>query len=244
MGMVIDIVTQGRAARNAGNMKTRQPLPEMFVVFSSPVTYEMRELDEIILEELNVKKITFIDDASEFSSYKLKPQLRTLGKRYGKILPKISEALNGNPDGIMEKIKSTGTWTTTIKDEDKDIAVELTIDDLLVETTQKEGFAIASDKYVTVVLDTRLTPELIEEGNMRELISKLQTMRREAGFEVTDRIYVGFVANTNLSVLAEQNNIAEDLLADTITVGEPPEGAYVKEWNINGENVGLWVKKV
>jgi len=240
MKIVIDIVIQGRAARNAGNMKTRQPLAEMFIKLSNPVPFRMRELDEIILDELNIKKLTFIDDASEYSSYKLKPQLRTLGKRYGKILPKISEVLNNNPDEIMETVKSSGTWKTTIED----VAVELTIDDLLVETTQKEGFAIASDKYVTVVLDTRLTPELIQEGNMRELISKLQTMRREAGFEVTDRINVGFKTDTSLLVLAKQNNIAEDLLADSITVGVAPEGAYIKEWNINGENVELWVKQV
>jgi len=240
MKIIIDIVTQGRAARNAGNMKTRQPLSEMLVMLSNHVPYNMRELDEIILEELNVKKITFIDDTSEYSSYKLKPQLRTLGKRYGKILPKISEALNNNPDEIMEAVKSSGVWKVTIED----VEVELTLDDLLVETTQKEGFAIASDKYVTVVLDTRLTPELVEEGNMRELISKLQTMRREAGFEVTDRIYVGFVTDTTLSDIAKQNNIAEDLLADSITVGVAPEGSYVKEWNINGENVELWVKQV
>jgi len=260
MANTIEIVTQGRAARNAGNVKTRQPLSEMMVALSNikkaalPLSssqneYPFLETDkapdasllEVIREELNVKTIRFIADASEYAGYSFKPQLRTLGPRYGKTVPKITAALNASPDQTMQALKA-GLWKETIDGVD----VELTMEDVLVETTQKEGFATAGDKGITVVLNTTLTPELIEEGNMNELVSKWQNMRREAGFDVTDRITAGYSNNPVLSAVIDNNriNISTVLLADALSVSAPPEGAFAKEWNINGEKVELWVNKV
>ena len=240
MASTIEIVTQGRAARNAGNIKTRQPLAEMMVAVSNTDKTPDTGLLEVIREELNVKSIQFVTDASEYIGYSFKPQLRTLGPRYGKLVPKITAALNVSPDKTMADLKA-GLWKQTIGDVD----VELTMDDVLIETKQKEGFAAASDKGITVVLNTTLTPQLIEEGNMRELVSKWQNMRREAGFEVTDRITAGYSNNAILSAVIENNRaaIAAELLADQLSVSAPPEGAFAKEWNINGENIELWVKK-
>ncbi|MCL2287428.1 MAG: isoleucine--tRNA ligase [Firmicutes bacterium] len=240
MASTIEIVTQGRAARNAGNVKTRQPLEEMMVAVSNTDKTPNADLLEVIREELNVKAVHFVSDASEYIGYSFKPQLRTLGPRYGKLVPKITAALNVSPDNTMANLK-TGQWKQTIDGVD----VELTMDDVLIETKQKEGFAAASDKGITVVLNTALTPELIEEGNMRELVSKWQNMRREAGFEVTDRIIAGYSDNAVLSAVIENNRaaIAAELLADQLSISAPPEGAFAKEWNINGEKIELWVKK-
>jgi len=241
MANTIEITTQGRAARNVGNIKTRQPLAEMMVCVPSTQKAIDESFLEVIREELNVKAIKIIDDATEYIGYSFKPQLRTLGPRYGKLVPKIAAALNVSPDETMSALKA-GTWQTTIED----TAIELTMDDVLIETVQKEGFATASDKGITVVMDTRLTPELIEEGNMRELVSKWQNMRREAGFDVTDRIKAGYSQNDVLSGVVERNNdsISAELLADSLTQTQPLDGAYVKEWNVNGEKIELWVLKV
>jgi len=241
MANTIEIVTQGRAARNAGNAKTRQPLSEMMVALSNADKTPDASLLEVIREELNVKAIRFIADASEYVGYSFKPQLRTLGPRYGKTVPKITAALNANPDQTMQALKA-GLWKAAIDGVD----VELTMEDVLVETTQKEGYATAGDKGITVVLNTTLTPELIEEGNMRELVSKWQNMRREAGFDVTDRITAGYSNNAVLSAVIDNNRaaIAAELLADELSVSTPPESAFAKEWNINGEKVALWVNKV
>jgi len=240
MSNTIEIVTQGRAARNAGNAKTRQPLAEMMVALPSSSKEPDAPLQEVIREELNVKTIRFISDASEYIGYNIKPQLRTLGPRYGKTVPKITAALNINPDKTMQALRA-GLWKEIVEGVD----VELTMDDVLVETTQKEGFATASDKSITVVLNTTLTPELIEEGNMRELVSKWQNMRREAGFDVTDRINAGYSQNTILSAVISNNaaTISAELLADELSLVSPPEGAFAKEWNINGETIEMWVKK-
>jgi len=240
MEITIEIVTQGRAARNAGNAKTRQPLSEMMVALPSGSKTPDASLLEVIREELNVKSVSFISDGSEYVGYNIKPQLRTLGPRYGKLVPKIAAALNANPDQTMQALKS-GIWKVTIDD----TAIELTMDDVLVETTQKEGFATASDKGVTVVLNTTLTPELIEEGNMRELVSKWQNMRREAGFDVTDRIIAGYSDNSILSAVIANNHasIAAELMADELTCSPPPAGAFAREWNVNGETIELWVKR-
>lgn len=239
MSVVMDIVTQGRSARNAANTKIRQPLAEMLVCLSTESTLDAALLD-VVKDELNVKAIRFIESAAEYTSYRFKPQLRTLGPRYGKLVPKITEALNAAPSDSMNALKA-GLFKTKFDG----IAVELTMDDVIVETVQKESFSTASEKGVTVVLDLNLTPQLIEEGNMRELISKWQNMRREAGFEVTDHIKAGYGKNLVLSVVIEKNAaaISAELLAKSLAPSEPPEGAYVKEWNINGENIELWVVK-
>ena len=240
MANTIEIVTQGRAARNAGNTKTRQPLAEMMIALSNTDKTPDESLLAVIREELNVKAVTFINDASQFTGYSFKPQLRTLGPRYGKLVPKITVALNLAPDKTIAALKA-GLWQTTIDDTN----IELTMEDVLVETIQKEGYATASDKGITVVLNTTLTPELIEEGNRRELVSKWQNMRREAGFDVTDRINAGFSDNTVLAAVIERNHttIATELLADSLTLCPPTANAFAKEWNINGEKIELWVEK-
>ena len=240
MANTIEIVTQGRAARNAGNAKTRQPLSEMMIALSNTDKTPDESLLAVIREELNVKTVTFINDASQFTGYNFKPQLRTLGPRYGKLVPQIAAALNVSPDKTIEALKA-GLWQTTIDDTN----IELTMEDVLVETVQKEGYATASDKGITVVLNTTLTPELIEEGNMRELVSKWQNMRREAGFDVTDRINAGFSDNTVLTSVIERNHtpITTELLADSLTLCPPPANAFAKEWNVNGEKIELWVEK-
>jgi len=240
MSNTIEIVTQGRAARNAGNIKTRQPLSEMLVALSNADKTPDDSLLEVICEELNVKTINFITDSSEYVGYILKPQLRTLGPRYGKLVPKIAAALNTAPNETMQSLKD-GLWQTTIDN----TSIELTMADVLIETTQKEGFATASDRGITVVLNTVLTPALVEEGNVRELVSKWQNMRREAGFDVTDRINAGFNDTPTLTTVItnNHNNISTELLADSLSKSSPPEGAFTKEWAINGENIELWVKK-
>ncbi|MCL2373556.1 MAG: isoleucine--tRNA ligase [Defluviitaleaceae bacterium] len=242
MATTMDFVALGRAARSSGNIKTRQPLGEMIVAMpgGGGETVFAEQYTEIIREELNVKAVRFISDASEYSGYLFKPQLRTLGPRYGKLVPKIGPALNQNPTQTMADLKA-GEWKTTIDG----IEIALAMDDVLVETTQKEGFATASDKGVTVVLDTTLTPELIEEGNRRELVSKWQSMRRDAGFDVTDRINAGYSHNAILSAVIENNAnaIATELLADSLTQAEAPSGAFAKEWDINGEKIEMWVIK-
>jgi isoleucyl-tRNA synthetase len=227
MANTIEIVTQGRAARNAGNVKTRQPLAEMLVALASADKTPDASLQEVIREELNVKAVNFIADASEYIGYVFKPQLRTLGPRYGKLLPKIAPVLNLNPDQTMQHLKE-GLWRASIDG----IEVELTMDDVLIETTQKEGFATASDKGVTVVLNTILTPALIEEGNLRELVSKWQNMRRDAGFDVTDRITAGYSHNAVLSdVIANHHAaIAAELLADELSMSPAPAGARRARW--------------
>ena len=241
MSIIMDVVTQGRSARNTANTKIRQPLPQMLVSLTN-VEKSVRDsitpsLLEVVKDELNVKSISFIDNAAEYTSYRFKPQLRTLGPRYGKLVPKITEALNAAPNDVMDALKA-GMFKTEIDG----TAIELTMEDVLVETTQKEGFSAASEKGVTVVLDIKLTPELIEEGNMRELISKWQNMRREAGFEVTDHIKAGYSASA-LNAVIERNAaaISAEILAKDLSQTAPPEGAYTKEWNVNGEKIELWV---
>jgi len=234
MATTIEITIQGRAARNVGNTKTRQPLAEMMVSGKKPND----SLIEVIRDELNVKAITFIDDATEYIGHNVKPQLRTLGPRYGKLVPQIAALLNKSE--TLKALKS-GVFKTTIEGTE----IELTMDDVIIETTQKEGFAAAQDKGITVVMDIRLTPELIEEGNMRELVSKWQNMRREAGFDVTDRIHAGYSQNAVLGEVISRNNseISAELLADSLTQTRPKQNSFIKEWDVNGEKIELWVLK-
>ena len=237
MDEVLNIVILGRAGRNTANIKNRQPMGQMFVK-APKVLPEM--FTAIVSEELNVKEVIFSDDVANFTTYKFKPQLRTLGPKYGKLVPKIGAYL-GEVDGtaFMNELKANGTVKFNIEG----TYVELAESDLLIETAEKGGFVTEEDRGITVVIDTNLTPELIEEGFVREIVSKIQTMRKEADFEVMDRIKVGFEGSDLLKGVVERNaeEIKTDVLADEIVEGTF-EG-YAKEWNINGEKVNIVVVK-
>ena len=236
MELVLSIVVAGRAARNTANIKNRQPIGQMYVQAQSKLD---AEYNDIILDELNVKNVEFVDDAAKFTSYSFKPQLRTLGKKYGKLVPQIGEYLkNGDGNALMNELKTNGAIKFTIDGTD----VELAEEDVLVATAQTDGFVAESYKNTTVVLDTTLSPELIEEGFARELVSKLQTMRKEAGFEVLDRINVYYEGNDKIAEIFAKNgeSIGKDVLAESVQAGK---AGYSKEWNINGEKVTLSVEK-
>ncbi len=237
MDSVLSIVVAGRAGRNTANIKNRQPIGNMFV--KSNTTLDSMFID-IIKEELNIKNVEFKDDVSAFTSYSFKPQLRTLGKKYGKLVPSIGNYLKEN-DGIklMSELKETGFIKFTIDNEN----IELSEDDVLIETAQMEGYVSESDKNITIVLDTNLTEELLEEGFVREIISKIQTMRKEAEFEVLDKITVYYSDNEKIANIIAKNieQIKEDVLATDIVNGS--NNGYTKEWNINGEKVTLTVVK-
>ena len=237
MDEVLKIVVMGRACRNNANIKNRQPIGQMYVK-AEEVLNDF--YTDIIADELNVKSVAFTEDVSAYTDYQFKPQLRTVGPKYGKFLKQIQTTLaeiNGNE--AMAQLKASGQLVlSNISDE-----VVLTEEDLLITMTQMEGFITEGDNYVTVVLDTTLTPELIEEGFVRELISKIQTMRKEAGFEVMDHIGISYMANEKVAAIFEKygNDIMSEVLAEDITA-EVLSG-YEKEWNINGEKVTLAVIK-
>ncbi len=237
MDAVLKIVVMGRACRNNANIKNRQPIGQMYV--KAPEVLSDFYVD-IIADELNVKNVAFTEDVSSYTSYQFKPQLRTVGPKYGKFLKQIQTTLaelDGNK--AMAELKETGVLKlSNISDE-----VVLAEEDLLITMTQMEGFVTDGDNYVTVVLDTKLTPELVEEGFVRELISKIQTMRKEAGFEVMDHIAISFAADEKVSSIFEKygETIKSEVLADAITAGTL--SGYEKEWNINGETVTLAVLK-
>ena len=230
---VTDIVVNGRSARNAGNLKNRQPLAEMVVVSEKPLNLSDEE-KSIVLEELNVKKMTVAYDASVYIKYKLKPQLKTLGPKYGKLLGAISKFLSEcNADEVVAKIRADGEY------EVPGLGVSLKLEDLQVFTESANGYVAQSDKGVTVALSTVLTEELIDEGVEREIVSKIQNMRKEAGFEVTDRIAVFYKGEGRAAKVFAAAGFAKDVLADSVTEGSAPEGAYSKEQNINGEKVTI-----
>ncbi len=238
MDEVLKIVVMGRACRNSANIKNRQPIGRMFVKAE-------KVLDDyfaaIITDELNVKEITFTDDVREFTSYSFKPQLRTVGPKYGKQLGGIRKFLSEvDGNAAMDELRQSGALKTEIQG----VEVVLTEEDLLIEPMQVEGFVSESDNTVTVVLDTNLTPQLLEEGFVRELTSKIQTMRKEAGFEVMDRIRVYEQGSSRIRDIFEQyaEQIKGDVLADEILSDKT--AGYVKDWNINGEAVTLGVEKV
>ncbi|MGN1318461.1 MAG: class I tRNA ligase family protein, partial [Lachnospirales bacterium] len=236
MDLVLSIVVAGRAARNTSAIKNRQPIGNMYVKADKVLD---SEYFDIILDELNVKNIEFVEDTSKFTSYTFKPQLRTLGRKYGKLVPAIGEYLkNGDGNALMAELKANGVIKFTIDGTD----IELSEDDVLTDTAQAEGFVAESDKSTTVVLSTTLTDELIEEGFVRELVSKIQTMRKEADFEVLDRIKVYYKGNDVIAKIFEDNkdSISGDVLADDICEGISDIN---KEWNINGEKVTLSVEK-
>ena len=238
MDEVLKIVVLGRAARNTANIKNRQPIGRMFVKAPNvlPDFYK-----EIVEEELNVKQVIFTDDVREFTSYTFKPQLKTVGPKYGKQLNHIRQALtemNGNE--AMDTLNEKGVLTF----EFDGVSVELTKDDLLIDTAQKEGYVSEGDGAVTVVLDTNLSDELIEEGFVRELISKVQTMRKEAGFQVTDhiRVYSGENEKIEKILKAHGDDVKTEVLAEDICFDRM--AGYTKEWNINGEAVRLGVERI
>ncbi len=236
MDLVLKAVVEGRAARNTAAMKNRQPLAMMYVKAGQTLP---EEYCEIIKEELNVKAVAFTDDVEAFTTYTFKPQLRTLGKKYGKLVPAIGAYLK-EVDGtaFMATLRRDGRACFTLDGEQ----VELEMDDVLVDTAQKGGFVSSSNNDVTVVLDTNLTPELIEEGFVREIVSKVQTMRKEADFNVTDRIRVYHDGNAKIAEVLAANDIKADVLADEVVAGKG--GELSKEWNINGEKVTLGVERV
>ncbi|MEY8319825.1 isoleucine--tRNA ligase [Lachnospiraceae bacterium 46-61] len=236
MDLVLKVVVEGRAARNAANIKNRQPMSVMYVKAEQELS---EDYQAIIKEELNIKNITFTKDVEGFTTYTFKPQLRTLGKKYGKLVPKIGEALKAvDGNAFMDILKTKGKATLTIDGEE----VILEQDDVLVDTAEKDGFVTSKNNNVTVVIDTNLTPELIEEGFVREIISKIQTMRKEANFEVMDKIKVYYDGSAKIAEIIANNNIKTDVLAEEFISGKG--GSYIKEWNINGEKVTLGVEKV
>ena len=237
MEEVVDIVVLGRACRNAANIKNRQPIAKMYV--KADKTPDASFID-VIADELNLKEVEFTDNVRDFTTYSFKPQLRTVGPKYGKYLGGIKNtlsALDGNE--AMDELEATGAIKFTVNDAE----IVLTKDDLLIEMTKKEGFESLGDKGITVVIDKRLTPELIEEGNVREIISKIQTMRKDSGFEVMDRINVAFSENAAVLAVALNNaeQIKDETLADSITEGTLE---FSKKWNINGQEVVISVNKV
>lgn len=239
MDEAVRIVVQGRACRNAANIKNRQPLSTMYVKTDK----ELPDLfKDIIAEELNIKEVVFTEDVADFTTYSFKPQLKTVGPKYGKLVGKIREAL-ANLDGnkSMDELKAGNPLSFEFDGQ----KVELFEEDLLIEATQKEGFIAESERDLTVVLDTNLTEELIEEGFVREIISKVQTMRKEADFEVQDHINLFYHGNEKLAKIIENNKaeIAGEVLGDNISEESVNEG-YSREWKINGENINLTIQRV
>ena len=238
MEEVLKVVVLGRAARNTANIKNRQPIGRMFVKAETalPEFYQ-----EIIQDELNVKKVEFTDDVRAFTSYSCKPQLRTVGRKYGKYVNEIKEILAGlDGNQAMDTLNETDLLSFETQDGTK---VELAKEDLLIDMAQVPGFVSEGDNFVTVVLDTNLTPELIEEGFVREIISKIQTMRKEAGFEVMNHINVFQDGNDKLAEILKNHTeeIKKEVLADNILIGTM--GGHTKEWDINGEKGMFGVEK-
>ena len=236
MAAVLDIVVLGRSARNAANIKNRQPVASMYVQGKAlPDMYV-----SIIADELNVKEVKFVDDASSFISYRVKPQLKTLGPRYGKLLPKINQYLAG--EGVGNAVVAAHNRGESYKFDIDGTEISLAAEDVLVSTEENAGFVTVTEHDLSVVLDTNLTPELIEEGFVREIVSKVQTMRKEAGFEVTDHIVLSHHGNSLIEGIFARHGaeIAADTLADSIKLGSV---GYVKDWEINGESVTLGVEK-
>ena len=237
MDMVLRIVAAGRSARNAAVIKNRQPLPCLFVSGAALPD----EFARLIADELNVKEVRFVSDTREFTTYELKPQMKTLGPRYGKLLGRIGAHLKeADGNAVMDVLEAGKAYEFTLEGTE----VSLTRDDVLATMTHKEGFVAAEDRGVTAVLDTALTPALIDEGLLREVVSKVQNMRRDAGFDVTDHIRLSFSGNDALGALLKANEafLCAEVLADALVEGKG--GAFSKEWDINGQTLTLGVTKV
>ncbi|MCL2058860.1 MAG: isoleucine--tRNA ligase [Oscillospiraceae bacterium] len=261
MRAALDVVTLGRACRNAANIKNRQPLKTIYVVSENRLGGEFHA---IVKDELNIRELEFSDASKEFVSYKFKPQLKTLGPRYGKLLPKIGAHLAAvDGDAAMGELSATGFLRFSLNggsgegnggaesgsgsnSSNGGAQVELSADDLLIETAQRENFVAQSDGGITVAIDTQLTEELLEEGNTRELISKIQNMRKEAGFEVTNHILLGVRAGGDIGGAFGRNFelIARETLADGALGSVDEGGAFRKEWAFGGEQVVIAIKKV
>ena len=228
----------GRACRNTANIKNRQPIGKMFVKGASdlPEFYQ-----DIVTDELNVKEIELTDDVRAFTSYTFKPQLKTVGPKYGKLLGGIKNELSSlDGNAAMDELNVTGVLKLQVNGQE----IELTKEDLLIDMAQMEGYVSESDYGITVVLDTNLTEELLTEGFVREIISKIQTMRKEAGFEVMDKIHIYAKDNDRILELMKNHKeeIMSEVLAEDMTLGTTD--GYVKEWNINKEPVVLGVAKM
>ncbi len=242
---VLDAVVMGRACRNDAGLKNRQPIARMYIKADFSGDGASSGLDEfytaIIREELNIKEILYTDDVREFTSYTFKPQLRTVGPRYGKQLGGIQKVLAGlDGNAAMDELKEKGCLSFEVAG----VAVELSEEDLLIDMAQKEGYVSQEDMRMTVVLDTNLTEELVEEGFVYEIISKIQTMRKEAGFEVMDRIRLSLVDNGKLYDLVSRNaeGICAKVLADAVVADQT--FAVSREWNVNGEKVVISIEKI
>lgn len=238
MEHVLKVVVMGRACRNTANIKNRQPIGKMFV----KAPFDLSEFyKEIIEDELNVKEVVFTSDVRDFTTYTFKPQMRTVGPKYGKLLGQIKNALNEiDGNAAMDELNEKGALTMELAGN----VVTLEKDDLLIDIAQKEGFVTEADNVVTVVLDTNLSAELLEEGFVREVISKIQTMRKEAGFEVMDHIKIYQNDNDKISEILNKyaDTIKSEVMADEIIIGGM--AGYSKEWKINGENAALGVEKI
>ncbi|MDY4202175.1 MAG: isoleucine--tRNA ligase [Schaedlerella sp.] len=237
MERVLKLVVMGRACRNASNIKNRQPIGKMFVKagFVLPEFYQ-----EIVADELNVKLVKFTDDVRDFTSYKFKPQLKTVGPKYGKMLGGIKAALDAaDGNAAMDELNANGSLKLEVGGQE----ITLFREDLLIETAQIEGYVSENDNGITLVLDTNLTEELLEEGFVREIISKIQTMRKEAGFEVMDKIRVTYTGSEKAEAVFAKagGEIAGEVMALSVEKKEP--AGYVKEWKINGEAVTMGVEK-
>jgi isoleucyl-tRNA synthetase len=240
MQTIIDCAVLGRALRNAVNIKNRQPLKKMYIALANRPKPD-QELLDVLADELNVKEIEVVESAAEFIQYSLKPQLKTLGPKYGKNLAVVREVLDTRAQDIIKAVKDGGVYKT----EHKGVEIELVENDLLISVQSKEGFDSQSDDNITVIMDTKLTPELILEGYERELISKIQTMRKEAGFEVTDYINIGYQTySQDLKKVLDQNfeSIKKDVLASGLF--DNTIDGYTKDWDINGQKIKLSVQKI
>ncbi len=242
---VLDAVVMGRACRNDAGLKNRQPIARMYIKADFSGDGASSGLDEfytaIIREELNIKEILYTDDVREFTSYTFKPQLRTVGPRYGKQLGGIQKVLAGlDGNAAMDELKEKGCLSFEVAG----VAVVLAEEDLLIDMAQTPGYVSESDNSITVALDTNLTPQLVEEGFVRELVSKIQTMRKEAGFEVMDRIRLSLVDNGKLYDLVSRNaeGICAKVLADAVVADQT--FAVSREWNVNGEKVVISIEKI
>ena len=240
METALEVVVLGRSARNTANVKNRQPIQEMYV--SCPITLD-EATQKIILEELNVKRLVQNDDMSDFAQYEIKPQLRTLGPKYGKLLGGIRSYfanLGDEAKQLVATVKAGETYTFEVNGEQ----VSVNLDDLLISTKNKEGFAVVEDNGISVALDTELTQELLEEGLVREFVSKVQSMRKDCGFVVTDHIEIGYTAEDSVAQSIEKyaQEICSDTLADSVTRNTVFESD--KQWDVNGHVVNIGVKVV
>jgi isoleucyl-tRNA synthetase len=238
MEEVLEVVVLGRACRNAANIKNRQPIGKMYVKAEAELS---AFYTAIIAEELNVKEVVFTEDVRNFTSYNFKPQLKTLGPKFGKQIGAIRTILSELSGNVaMDEINATGQLKIMLEGAEAVLDKE----DLLIEAAQTEGFVSNSDHGITVVLDTNLTEELIEEGYVREIISKIQTMRKEADFEVMDHIRVSQSGNEKIKAIMVRNTdeIKSEVLAEELSFDNTK--GYTKEWNLNGEEVTLGVERV